>query len=117
MASPSARVCRTTAGCAPCRRLDGDIAGLIDSPYTFAGAESAAMVLYVADDAAKLLDAARALLEASETRCGATIVNGVLIVRWFGATAAVRRSLTAYLAAFRAEAAGLPARLPRVWSC
>jgi urease accessory protein len=98
-------------------RLDGDIAGLMDSPYSFAGAESAAMVVYVADDAAGHLQAARALLEASETRCGATVVNGLLIVRWFGAASAVRRSLTIYLAAFRAEAGGLPARLPRVWSC
>jgi urease accessory protein len=98
-------------------RLEGDIAGQIDLPNSFAGAEATAMVIYVADDAPKHLDAARALLEASETRCGATIVNGLLILRWFGAAAAVRRSLTAYLAAFRVEAAGLPARLPRVWSC
>ncbi len=97
-------------------RLEGDIAGLIDRPGTFAGAEAMATALYVADDAPALLDKARALLGA-ETRCGATVVNGVLIVRWFGAAVATRRALTSYLAAFRAEAAGLPARLPRVWSC
>jgi len=98
-------------------RLDGDIAGLIDSPYSFAGAEATAMVLYVADDAPKHLEAARALLDASETRCGATVVGGLLILRWFGDASGVRRSLAGFLAAFRAEAAGLPARLPRVWSC
>jgi urease accessory protein len=99
-------------------RLEGDIAGLIDSPMAFGGAESSAMALYVADDASARLAAARELLgDATDLRCGATLVNGILIVRWFGDASATRRALAAFLCGFRAAVADLPARLPRVWSC
>lgn len=97
-------------------RLEGDIAALIDRQASFDGAEAMATALYVADDAAAHLDAARALLGES-VRSGVSVVNGILIARWFGDALAVRRSLTAYLTEFRVVAAGLPARLPRVWHC
>ncbi len=98
-------------------RLEGDIAALIDKPTAFNGAEAMATALYVADDATAHLDAARELLGHDGLRCGVTVVNGILLARWFGDALPVRRALTAYLTEFRAKAAGLPARLPRVWHC
>jgi urease accessory protein len=104
-------------------RLDGGIAEALASPAGFAGAEAMASVLYVAEDAAGQLAVARRLIEDGApigdgaARAGATLVNGVLLARWLGGATAVRAGLTQYLARFRAAAAGLPARLPRVWQC
>jgi urease accessory protein len=90
--------------------LESDIAARIDDPFTLGGAEALATALYVGADAARMLPRARELAEG-----GATLVNGVLIARFFGAPArTVRARLIFYLAGLRA-AAGLPARLPRMW--
>ena len=49
-------------------------------------------------------------------RTAATVVNGVLITRWIGRDARrLRHCFGRYWAGFRARAAGLPARLPRLW--
>lgn len=97
-------------------RLDGDVAAALLAPGGFAGAEAVGSVLYVADDAAALLACARELSAKTAARAGATLVNGVLVVRWLGTAPDVRAALTQYLAAFRHAAAGWPAQLPRVWS-
>ena len=80
-----------------------------------AGAAAAATFVYAGPDARARLDAARSLL-AEGVRCGATCVNGTLVARWLAPEPApLRRAFGAFWAGFRAEAGGLPARLPRLW--
>lgn len=98
-------------------RLDTRIAETLASPAGFGGANAMASAFYVADDAARHLDAARALIAGEGTRAGVTVVNGVLLARWLGGATEVRAALTDYLANIRAAVAGLPAHLPRVWQC
>jgi urease accessory protein len=98
-------------------RLDGEIAGALAAPMAFAGAAALATVLYVGEDAGALLPAARRLAADGASRGGATLVNGVLLARFLAPEAAsVREHLGRYLAGLRSAAAGLPPRLPRVWS-
>jgi urease accessory protein len=90
--------------------LEGDIAARLDGPYAFGGAEALATAIYVGADAESLLPQARELADGA-----ASLVNGVLVARLFGAPARqIRARLIDYLSGLRA-AAGLPARLPRVW--
>ena len=97
-------------------RLDGappDVAG-------FGGAAATAMALYVGDDAAAHLEAAREAIDAAcalapDLKAGTTVVNGLLLARFLGAPFAVRRGLVSWLANMRAVCLDLPARLPRVW--
>jgi urease accessory protein len=90
--------------------LDHDIAGTLDDPFLFAGANAIATALHVGGDAAALLALARDLADGA-----ATIVNGVLVARIFGPSPRdVRERLITYLAGLRG-ASGLPPRLPRVW--
>lgn len=97
-------------------RLDGAIAEGLARPFGLGGAEALATALYVAPDAAGLVDAARRIAGAGRTQGAASLVGGVLLARFLGApAAAVRGDLARYLAALRHAATGLPARLPRVW--
>ncbi len=97
-------------------RLDGDIVARLDAPAGFGGAVACATVAYVAEDASAHLAAARALVEGAAGRAGATVVDGVLLARFLAAEAiTVRRAVARYWAGLRAAAAGLPARLPRLW--
>ncbi|MBY6260704.1 urease accessory protein UreD [Azospirillum sp. 412522] len=97
--------------------LDGDIAETLAHPAGFAGAAACATLLHVASDAARHLDAVRALAEPHKgARIGATALDGLLIVRILGGDArAVRRAYAALWSGLRSEAAGLPTRLPRLW--
>jgi urease accessory protein len=92
--------------------LDGappDIAG-------FAGASALATGIFAGPDAARWLEASRAIVEADTTaRAGATVVNGVLLARFLGEPLAVRHGLMGWLAFMRHDALGGPRRLPRVW--
>jgi len=97
-------------------RLDGDIAALVASRAGFGGSTALATVVYAADDAASLLDGARSLLPDGGVQVGATVVNGLLVVRLLGEPFAVRRGFVQWWTGFRAAAGGLPARLPRLWS-
>ncbi len=97
--------------------LDRDAPALSAAAAGFGGGTALATCLYAADDAAQRLDAARELLgDDTGARGGATVVNGVLVVRLLGEPFAVRRRLGRWWTSFRAEAAGLPSRLPRLWS-
>ncbi len=90
--------------------LEHDIARQIDHPAGLAGAVAAATAIYVAPDAAEHLAAARDL------GALATVVNGVLVMRWLKKDArAVRAEFGAIWSGFRAAVAGLPRRLPRLW--
>ncbi|HYB11084.1 MAG TPA: urease accessory protein UreD [Alphaproteobacteria bacterium] len=96
--------------------LEGDVGRVFQCKAGFDGAVACVTMLYVAEGAATLLETARALLEGAVSRAGATVVNGILILRMFGPDARhLRRDVVRFCARFRALAAGLPSRLPRVW--
>ena len=96
--------------------LDGDVAAALAHPAGFDGAGACATVIYAADDAGDRLGDARALLENAASRCGVTVMNGILLARFLARDAgAVRRDVMDYGAGMRAIVAGLPRRLPRVW--
>ena len=96
--------------------LDGDCAAVLDHPAGFAGAVAYGSIVYAAPDAAERLDDARALLEGVGGHAGATCVGGVLVVRFLDTDARrLREGYGRFWAGFRARAAGLPDRLPRLW--
>lgn len=97
--------------------LDGDIAETLDHTAGFGGAGACATLLHAGPDAATRLDAVRVLADAVEgARVGATAFDGLLVIRILGGDArAVRRAYAALWSGLRAEAAGLPTRLPRLW--
>jgi urease accessory protein len=98
--------------------LDGDITEILDHPGCFAGASACGTILYAAPDAARHLNTARALLEAVApgVRAAATCFDSLLVIRWIGGPAHhLRQAYARFWSAFRSHAAGLPARLPRLW--
>ena len=62
------------------------IGARLDAAAAFAGAVAFATAVYVGEDAAEHLPLARALAEAADSQGGATLVNGVLLARFLGAT-------------------------------
>ena len=93
-------------------RVGGAIAAALDRPATLAGARAAAMLIYVAADAASRLEAVRAMLEGLESVAGASAWNGLLVVR---AYARGGRTLQGDIAPLVRMLSGRP--LPRVWQC
>ena len=99
--------------------LDGDLAALRAKPYGYTSACGSATLVYAGPDAAAQLELARTrLAAASGIAAGATVVNGVLVLRVLADEAtALRAAVIDVAAALRTAVAGLPARLPRVWHC
>ncbi|MCR4376710.1 MAG: urease accessory protein UreD [Rhodospirillales bacterium] len=98
--------------------LAGDLSVQLDHPAGFGGARAAATAVYVADDAAAHLAFVREVLDGAPdgVRCAATVVNGVLVVRWLAFDAqALRGAFGVYWAAMRHEVKGLPGLMPRLW--
>jgi urease accessory protein len=98
--------------------MDDRLAEILAHAAGFDGAEAAATTVYADDAPERLLDAARELLPhgVAGLRTAATVVGGVLITRWIGHDAfCLRREFGRFWAGFRAHAAGLPRRLPRLW--
>ncbi|WP_448187800.1 urease accessory protein UreD [Azospirillum sp. sgz301742] len=96
--------------------LDGDVAAVLDHPAGFAGATAYGTIVYVGKDAADRLDGARTLLEDLAPHAGATVLGEVLVIRLLGCDAhRLRNDFGRVWAGLRAELAGLPARLPRLW--
>jgi urease accessory protein len=93
-------------------RLSGGIAAALARPATLSGARAAAMIIYVAADAAARLDLVRSLLAGAESIAGASAWNGLLVVR---AIAPEGRLLEGDIAPLLRALAGRP--LPRVWHC
>lgn len=100
--------------------LDGDLAHAIANPAGFAGAVACATFVYAADDAAERIELARGLLPANDEgglRSGATIVNGVLVVRWLAREAfALRTAFAAFWVAFCRPAGVGTGGMPRLWA-
>jgi len=64
---------------------------------------------------ARHLEAMREIM-AKMDRASATVVNGLLLLRWLSDDAAVlRRNFAAAWSHLRSVEAGLPAQLPRLW--
>ncbi len=98
--------------------VEDDLPAVLDHPAGFGGARAVACAVYAADDAGARQPLARQLLAdlPAGVRAGATVVNGVLVVRWLADRGdAVRTAFAAFWAGFRAEVAGLAATLPRLW--
>jgi urease accessory protein len=104
-------------------RLERDIDAVLAHPAGFGGAVAVATVLFVARDAPQRVDLARSLLGAECGKpgvvcgkSGATVVNGVLVVRFLNSDAqALMGEVASFWRGFRAAVAGLPARMPRAW--
>lgn len=95
-------------------RLD-DPRSALAAPAAFDGSRALATALYVAEDAEQYLDAARELLNGSQARAGATVVNDVLVARFLGREPdQVHRDLSRYLAALRQRVGPYSANLPRI---
>jgi len=101
--------------------LDGDIAAIVDDTACFDGAAGCATMILAAaaHDPQQFITGARMVQAAPATgglRAGATVVGGVLVARWLAKDAMVLRRAYADLAChLRAEALGLPRRMPRIW--
>ena len=96
-------------------RLDDPRA--IAHPAGLGDAAAFGSVLYAGPDAADALAVLRCGMEDFE-RAGATSIGGLAIGRLMAKDpAALRIRLGEILAALRAELAGLPRRLPKLWQC
>lgn len=89
---------------------------VLDDPNAFGGAEATALAVYTAPDAGARVEAARALLDAAGVVAAATVIDGLLVLRWLGREAA--RLVAAYAEFWRRFRAlvgfGAPV-LPTIW--
>ena len=98
--------------------LEGDVRRQRSAPWGFGANVACSTVLYVGPDAPQQLVEARELLGQSDLPCGATSLDGIMLVRIMAADAAeLRAAVMRLIAGIRRSAASLPARLPRVWHC
>ncbi len=95
--------------------MDGDISAILNDPACFDGAVAMATVVYAGLDAEQQLATARNIIE-GDVFGAATVVNGVLVVRWLSQDAfELRNAFGRFWRKFRRLAAGLPDALPRLW--
>jgi urease accessory protein len=100
--------------------VEDNVAAAMADPACFAGAEACATLILAPrqSDLRGLLNAARELQQQSSAeglRAGVTAVNGLLVARWLGAAAVLRRAYAELACHLRHAAMGLPPRLPRLW--
>jgi urease accessory protein len=98
--------------------LDGDIQRLRAMPFGFGSSVACSTILYAGADAPQQLNEARRLLSDCALPCGATSLDGIMLVRIMADDATeLRAAVMKLIAGIRQAAASLPARLPRVWHC
>lgn len=96
-------------------RLEGDTLSLLDHPAGFAGAVAQALILYQAPDAVAVRDRLRELELETGCQWGATVIDGLLLLRLLDADAArLRRVFAALWAALRPGLGCRPV-MPRLW--
>ncbi|MCW0234865.1 MAG: urease accessory protein UreD [Ferrovibrio sp.] len=101
-------------------RLEGDTAALLDHPAGFAGAVAQALILYQAPDAVAARDRLRSL-EIGEPHgpgngnWGATVIDGLLLVRLLDRDAARLRRVFAHLWSALRPGLGHRPAMPRLW--
>jgi urease accessory protein len=98
--------------------LDGDIQRLRAMPFGFGTSVACSTILYAGADAPQQLVEARRLLSDCALSCGATSLDGIMLVRIMADDASeLRVAVMKLIAGIRQAAASLPAQLPRVWHC
>jgi len=98
--------------------LDGDIQRLRARPFGFGTSVACSTILYAGADAPQQLVEARRLLSDCALPCGATSLDGIMLVRIMADDASeLRVAVMMLIAGIRQAAASLPARVPRVWHC
>ncbi len=107
-------------------RREDEIKKLLAAPACFGGAVAVATAVFAGDDdkddTTQQLALARMLLDAhtadeNALRSGATVMAGLIVVRWIGTDAyRLRAAFSAFLAHFRHQAMGRTPSLPRPWS-
>jgi urease accessory protein len=100
--------------------VEGDVASIMADPACFDGADACATLILAPRDGdpREFVDAAREVqrrLAAGGLRSGVTAVNGLLVARWLGDPVKLRRAYADLACHLRAQAMGLPPRLPRLW--
>jgi len=85
--------------------------------FRFGGAGALATLLCVGPDPAALLAILREALEGPARAAATQPAPGVILARILGEATAVRATLSAAIRALRPPLLGLPARLPRLWTC
>ena len=98
--------------------LDGDIQRLRAMPFGFGASVACSTILYAGADAPQQLVEARRLLSDCALSCGATSLDGIMLVRIMAGDASeLRAAVMKLIAGIRQAAASLPAQLPRVRHC
>jgi urease accessory protein len=98
--------------------LDGDVQRLRTMPFGFGTSVACSTILYAGADAPQQLVEARRLLSDCALPCGATTLDGIMLVRIMADDASeLRAAVMKLIAGIRQAAASLPAQLPRVWHC
>jgi urease accessory protein len=98
--------------------LEGDLKDLRTLPFGFGTAVACSTLVYVGTDSMRHLGEVRRLIDEHALPGAATAFNGLLVVRLLAENAADLRGAVMTLATgIRRAAAGLPARMPRVWHC
>lgn len=96
-------------------RLDGDTLAQLDHAAGFGGAVAQALILYQAPDAAAARDRLRELELDAGCHWGATVIDGLLLLRLLDADAArLRRVFASLWSALRSGLGCRPA-MPRLW--
>jgi len=97
-------------------KLDGDIRATLDRPFGFDGAVGMTTLLHAGPRAALFLPRAREIAAAGPAEGGASLVNGILLIRFLDRDGAkLRESASATAMALRHEITGLSPTPPRVW--
>ncbi len=97
-------------------RLDGDIRAKLDRPFGFDGVVGMTTLLHAGPKAASFLPRAREIVAAQTAEGGASLVNGILLIRFLDRDGAkLRESAAAAAMTLRKEIAGLSPTPPRVW--
>ena len=98
--------------------LDGDLKRQRAAPFGFGKSVACATIAYVGADASQQVGEARRLMSECALPCGATSLDGIMLVRIMADDAPeLRAAVMKLIAGIRLAAASLPARLPRVWHC
>ena len=97
-------------------RLEGDIAAERARPFGFGRAAGYATLLHAGPEAASFLPVAREIAAAVPAEGGATMVNGLLLLRFLAEDGArLRQAVVQAAGRLRNAIAALPETLPRVW--
>jgi urease accessory protein len=97
-------------------RLEGDIAAERSRAFGFGRTAGYATLLHAGPAAASFLPVARDIAASVPAEGGATLVNGLLLLRFLADDAArLRQAVVIAAGGLRAAIAGLPETLPRVW--